>query len=158
MCVDGDPPACTLPGSVYVGGKCVAACPRGTKRIGNTKKCHDDPDVQCGDGEIKHPTKGCVSSSPSMLSGLLAGLAGTLGPSALSGLSSAGQALIAQELRQAVGAYANLAEGVKNYTQNILGTSLEVIIPSSADRDALIASEVAKPLRRLKPSYKVWGV
>jgi hypothetical protein len=143
---------------VYVGGKCVIACPRGTKRIGSTSKCEDDQEIGCNDGEIKNGDKGCVSSSPSILSGLLSNIGGQLAPSLFAGLNSAAQEVVGGQLQQAAGAYANLGEGVRNYTRNILATNLSVEIPSQPEIDTLISNELAKPITRTRNSFDLWGV
>ena len=65
QCVDGDAPTdkCTTPPKTeLVAGKCMPPCPTGLKYVGNT--CKTDPKAQCSDGEIKHPSKGCIPTPP----------------------------------------------------------------------------------------------
>lgn len=167
-CVTGAPPACP-PGREYVAGKCIKACKKGLKRVGNT--CESDPDAVCGEGKINDPKKGCISDGSTPPGGMGGILAGTFAGNAALAAQAAAAAALTAGLSSAEGAAIQGVLGKFNsaydsstalFTARQVAledqlSSLEFPLPSEAAQNAIIDEQLQKPVPGSTAKIKIWG-
>jgi hypothetical protein len=164
QCVGGHPPECA-PGKEYVAGKCIAACPTGLKRVG--KKCKDNEEHECDDGETKHPTKGCIPEG-SGTGGIAQAFsdqatlaAQAAAAAALTSGLSAGEAMATQavlgKFNTAYGSYTALIESRNDALQKQI-ESFSITVPEDDARDKMMDAQLAKPVQGSTAKIRVWGV